>query len=472
DEANRYRYLEGVQCDSFAPAVIVGGIVEATALFESSIVCANASDVAPCCPASFSAVTFTGAAMGCVQFISGMYTERRVFSTEEAMEVLGDDSLYVHKTGCAKDEEKFEMVKSSGETNFTLWFVPSTYEYGVTPMSWADPSVYQTYENAPFLGEVVIGNVTGKQFTFREGRGVTSNFLEYQLTDGKPRRNTDELWIPYKRGPVLTRKTKSRRVEGIDVNDFYPDLQADFSDDAEMEDRQRKGQNPWPNVHNLVYNLDGRPIITSQPNFYLTDTPEALSQMNNTDRKAPPGGGVSLYRTLSTYPNGKPLPVPELITTDTWEQFGKAYYEGYQSIEPATGATIAGQISNMASFFSWNCDPAMANSRCNLITMEDDGSMCYADSNGYMYPCNAGNVFIPKVQGGKVLPVWWIYASPDANDAYDTLRYVMDTRLALSVLILVLPILCVSAIAGVFWYALKYVGKQSDELLVDDATVF
>ena len=123
-----------------------------------------------------------------------------------------------------------------------------------------------------------------------------------------------------------------------------------------------------------------------------------------------------MYRTLSSYPNGKPLPVPELITTDTWEQFGKAYYEGYQSIEPATGATIAGQLANMASFFSWNCDPTLPNSMCNLITLEDDGSMCYADADGYMYPCNAGNVFIPKVQGGKVLPVWWIYASPDAGE--------------------------------------------------------
>ena len=77
------------------------------------------------------------------------------------------------------------MVMSGGETNFTLWFVPSTYEYDVTPMSWADPSVFQTYNTVPSAGEVVIGNVSGKQFSFREGRGITSKFLERQLTDGE-----------------------------------------------------------------------------------------------------------------------------------------------------------------------------------------------------------------------------------------------------------------------------------------------
>lgn len=192
DEANKYRYLEGVQCDSFSPAVIIAGLVEATALFGSSLVCANASDVAPCCPASFSAVTFAGSAIGCLQFISGLYTERRVFSTSEAVEVYGQDAKNVHKTGCASSDEKFEQVVSKGETNFTLWFVPSTYEYGVTPMSWADPSVYLTYANNPLLGDVVIGNVSGKQFSFREGRGVQSSFLTRQLTDGNTYFHTEQ----------------------------------------------------------------------------------------------------------------------------------------------------------------------------------------------------------------------------------------------------------------------------------------
>lgn len=87
---------------------------------------------------------------------------------------------------------------------------------------------------------------------------------------GKPKKNTDELWIPFKKGAILTRKEKSKRIEGIDVNDFYPDLEANQSDPVEMETRQREGQNPWPNVHNLVYNTDGKPVITSQPNFFLT----------------------------------------------------------------------------------------------------------------------------------------------------------------------------------------------------------
>lgn len=86
--------------------------------------------------------------------------------------------------GCASSSEKFEQVLYAGESNFTRWFVPSNYQYGVTPMSWADPSVYLTYANNPSAGEVVVGDVGGKQFSFREGRGVTSSFLTKQLTDG------------------------------------------------------------------------------------------------------------------------------------------------------------------------------------------------------------------------------------------------------------------------------------------------
>jgi hypothetical protein len=133
----------------------------------------------------------------------------------------------------------------------------------VTPMSWADPSMYLTYANNPSAGEVVVGDVSGKQFSFREGRGVTSDFLTRQLTDGtvcdcmsikpthccdvcciagKPRKNTDEVWIPYKRSAINTVKTKSKRIEGIDVNDFVPDLDIDFSDAAEMENRERTGE--------------------------------------------------------------------------------------------------------------------------------------------------------------------------------------------------------------------------------------
>jgi hypothetical protein len=86
--------------------------------------------------------------------------------------------------GCASSDEKFEQVLYSGDNNFTLWFVPPNYQYGVTPMSWADPSMYLTYANNPSAGEVVVGDVSGKQFSFREGRGVTSDFLTRQLTDG------------------------------------------------------------------------------------------------------------------------------------------------------------------------------------------------------------------------------------------------------------------------------------------------
>lgn len=148
-----------------------------------------------------------------------------------------------------------------------------------------------------------------------------------------------------------------------------------------------------------------------------SDTAEALSQTDNSERLAPAGGGVSLYRTLSKYPNGALLEEPELITTDTWAEFGPKYYDGYQSIEPATGATIGGQLANMMSVFSWNCNPALNMSLCDLMTYVNNGTMCYSEEGSpYMYPCNAANVFTPMVQGGKVTPVWWLYATPDADE--------------------------------------------------------
>lgn len=91
--------------------------------------------------------------------------------------------------------------------------------------------------------------------------------------------------------------------------------------------------------------------------------------------------------------------------------------QGFQSIEPATGATVGGALANMASVFTWNCDPTLTGGFCNLMGQVDDGTQCYSPLvPGIMYPCNAANVFIPKVQGGKVTPVWWIYATPDPGD--------------------------------------------------------
>ena len=79
-------------------------------------------------------------------------------------------------------------------------------------------------------GNMAIGQVSGKQFQFREGKGVTSSFLEYQLTDGKPLSQTDDLWIPYKRTAINTMKTSSGKIKNIHVNNFYPEVIVDKSD--------------------------------------------------------------------------------------------------------------------------------------------------------------------------------------------------------------------------------------------------
>ena len=74
-----------------------------------------------------------------------------------------------------------------------------------------------------------------------------------------------------------------------------------------------------------AYELSNRRCALFDMNPF-SDTPEALSQTDNTDRMAAAGGGVSLYRTLDGYPFGQVLAEPELITTDTWAEFGHDYY--------------------------------------------------------------------------------------------------------------------------------------------------
>lgn len=97
--------------------------------------------------------------------------------------------------------------------------------------------------------------------------------------------------MPYKRSAINTIKTGSRKIEGIHVNDFYPDMTVDYSPEARAEAERSgilmsisvlsycyidvnyyssSGQNPYPNVQNLLYSSDGRTVITSYPNFFLT----------------------------------------------------------------------------------------------------------------------------------------------------------------------------------------------------------
>ena len=102
DQANKYRYLEGVQCDSFTPAVIVAALVAATDFLGSSLTCMNKTDTMPCCPQSFVAGSFKGQALGCLRWVPGLFLERRVYSTEEAVETFYPDTHNVHQTGICK----------------------------------------------------------------------------------------------------------------------------------------------------------------------------------------------------------------------------------------------------------------------------------------------------------------------------------------------------------------------------------
>lgn len=124
-----------------------------------------------------------------------------------------EHSFYMYP-GCASGNTKYEQIIFNGESNISVWYVPANYELGVVPMSWADPSVVQYGLNSPATGEYTVTQVAGKQFSFRQGRGVTSDFLHYSLTDGKPKKTEDLLWVPFQRTAVNTIMKGSRHIEG------------------------------------------------------------------------------------------------------------------------------------------------------------------------------------------------------------------------------------------------------------------
>jgi hypothetical protein len=338
-------------------------------------------------------------------------------------------------TGCADGKLKFQQNIWRGLSEYDGWFTPINYQY--PNMSWADPTVVKTGKaHVAGTGTMAPFKVSGYQAGVREGRGITSKFGVYQLTDGKPQYDESDVWTPFKLGVTPLKYLKNRRVKGLETNHFIPNTEH-TTDPVEIEAKQKEGILPYQNMYNLVYYLAGIPVIMTYPNFYESDV-KMLSQDDNTERKSSSKVGVKLYRTRDGYTkDSQLLSSPAEITSDTWAEFGEDNFRGYLDIEPATGLTLEGKIANQLSVYTWNCNPAL-DSSCQFIRNTTQNRQCY--TNGF-FACSFANVFTPKVMGGKILPMYWLYTTPGApTKASAGLTDGVDARYSLSVLVIFLPI--------------------------------
>ena len=64
---------------------------------------------------------------------------------------------------------------------------------------------------------MTIFNVTGYLPAIREGRGITSKFLDYQLTNGDPKYDEELLWSNYQLNTLLVEYDETHVRNGIEV---------------------------------------------------------------------------------------------------------------------------------------------------------------------------------------------------------------------------------------------------------------
>lgn len=447
ERAQSLAYLEGSNCNTFVPSLVLAAQITVTS--GSTYQCVDGGAI-PCCLKSFSAGSLSGVGIGCLTYFPGIFIPRRVESAEEAS--LYFDPYTEMKTGCAKGYEyKFEQTVWRGRDEYNQWVTPATYAYPNMP--WSDPTIVAQGLMNPPVGEVTVFNVSGKQLNINSGTGMKNIFLNKQLSDGEPKNKAFNLFVPYRlRSQPLNYDSKSS-VRGLDTNKFKMVLSTP-TNDAEIEESQRNGEVPYWNMFNLVY-AAGKPLISSFPNYYASSN-EMLSQDDNSARGSASTSGVKLYRAMDKYnKNADLLAEPEEITPAVLSENSNAY-SGFLNIEPATGVSLGGEVVNMFSTFTWNCNPAIANQLCSImnVTYNAAAPMCYPHSaTDSMYPCSNANVFTPYMQGSKVVPLFWIRVQPDLpGDIYSQFHKALDLRFAFQILILIVPTL--SAIGlGWLWYS-------------------
>jgi hypothetical protein len=467
ERALELRYMEGVSCRPLGVTLAISAIL--TVDTNSVKSCVDGSNAVPCCLKSFYSPQFgmKGSGMGCHQWINGIIQTRRLYSMEEARKYIVASPQQKAYSGCASGSDKLKQIMWQGVTSYKDWFTPSSYTYPKMP--WADPTVVNAALKGVASGVMTRLNVTGYLPALREGRGINSKFLDYQLTDGDPKFDEEEIWSGYRLNTIKVVYKKAGKVDGIAVNKFIPDTSRGVTD-AEIEAEQRKGQLPFGNMENLVYATDGGPIVMAMPHFYSSD-PSMLTQSSNIKLGTPSTVGVELYRTRDGYSRkSKLLDAPELVTVDTWDKYGYSDYQGYLHIEPASGVALSGSQVNQLNTFTWNCNPQL-DSTCSFKATAYDASkpMCYI-AGGKMMPCSAANVFTPRVMGSKVMPLYWLRSKPEAPEwVGEALKSGIDRRYAVSILVIIIPCLAGIGLFVCLFLILKTMQVSHEPVAKDDS---
>jgi hypothetical protein len=455
ERADQLRYLEGVSCRSFGVNIATSAVIQATSPTAINV-CSDGSSTLPCCLLSSTSPLVTAKGIGCQFYVSGLVQSKRVFNEEQALQLPTGTKFY---SGCAPGRKKFQQISWKGEDHYDEWFTPSTYSYPKMP--WADPTVMRKGKDRAIAGTMSIFNISGFQVSVRQGRGITSNFLDYDLTDGDPKYDEEEIWSSFKLRTLNISYQKRSEVFGIETNHFLSNI-GNATTTAEKEAVQRSGQMPYENLENLVYASDGVPVIMSLPTWYGSN-PRMLSQTSNAGVGSTSTVGVNVYRTYESYDRqAKPYATPQLVTEQTWDTFGEKEYRGKVDIEPATGLTLKGQIANQFSVFTWNCNPQLDSSCALQATAQSPTApLCYLDGTR-QYPCSAANIFTPAVMGSKVLPVYILTTDPSAPDsAVNNLHFGITARYAFSILVIIIPILSF-IIGGYLSYRLYHLIQEEN----------
>lgn len=330
------------------------------------------------------------------------------------------------------------MRTFKGMSSTLSWYTPVTDRF--PNMTWADNTLMRPgLSGAP--GDYKYFNISGEIFALHEGKGFQPQFLSKQLTkDESPLKDALSIWVAFRRSVVEYIHEKETVIKGITTNSYRTHY-VPTTDASLREEQQRQGMTPYQNMVSLYYASGGRPLIMSAPN-YLGSEDIVLTQSDNQQRKTNLTTGVTIFQTRDGYELDSPhLSTPRQITRNTWDTFGRSY-SGLLSLEPATGITLDGVVVNQASTFTWNCNPAI-DPTCGFFYYNKTasrGKLCYKSGLNY-FPCSAANVFTPYVMGGKVLPVFWLRASPVVPASiFHSLQGLQRKAYISGVLVLVIPI--------------------------------
>jgi hypothetical protein len=365
-------------------------------------------------------------------------------------------------TVCAPKDERFQIKLYKDITSVLSWYTPPTDHY--PNLTWADNTLMKPGLTSSGPGQYVYTNLTGEMFAIHNGKGFEPQFLSDQLTkDVKPLKETLSIWVAFRRSAVLYEHTKQVVYKAITTN-AYRSQSVMTTDPTMREKQQKEGMTPYQNMASLFYMSGGKPLIMSSPNYFGSE-PIVLTQTANQERGSNLTTGIKIFQTRESYDlDAAVLSPPRQVTAETWAENADTF-SGHLLLEPATGLTLDGTVVNQFSTFSWNCNPKIDPS-CGMFFFNKSashGRLCYHTGPNY-FPCSAANVFTPRVMGGKVLPIFWMRASPTiSTTVLDALHGLQRKGLVSGVLVLVVPIVCFFVIFGLVLSLLSH-RKQSQQV--------